>query len=950
MKKTRLFTILALLAVITLLALVGCNKKEEAVSSISLKDHDPSTALEIALGEFDCSAYTVVVTYESGRTEEIALEEEMIADSDLFLLYQIGEHEITVHYGAQTYTFRASVKRATFGELAFPSQTVFTYDGKAHTVEVDGNIPANAVVTYPGGNSFVNAGIYDVTAIVTCEGYVTEKLSTTVTVKRAAYDMSGVRFEGKEVVYDGNPHAVAISGTLPKGVSAPTYTINGKVTASATDVGEYQVKAAFASTDPNYEAIPEMVTTLKITPAEYAVKGVDIVFKNENGKVINDAAKIYDGRVVTFDLNDYSKLSKKVSVSFFVYDQEGKVISTSNMSTNMVNAGRYTVKAEFSLANGKNYKPIEPVVRTFDVLKADHPPLANVSISSAQFMYDKHPHALTVFGELPEGVKVTYEYYLNGTLVTDGEGKAVQSVTNVGIYVVKAVFTHQNENFGKIADMYASLSIKKSEVDTSMVGFFGENSTVYNGQTYVPPFTTWRAISGTDYDLLQYSPIRYYMLDGNGQYAEMGENELPLAAGLYRFAIDISIAEAYKENCVLSGGESVRTIVKQFEIKKQGVAVPVVDFTSDAAWDYTGVAEAIDFACNADPTLVTISTGYFRYAAGEYLAMPSGVIPVDAGSYRYSVTVALRNADCFVFADGKASATYSFDFEIRRKTVDVSGIRLSQTALTYDGLEHVPSLVNVPAHVLPTLQLYTEGGREPIAKATNAGKYRVEVALAAENANFLLSSGEKLVFALEILHAKINVDGLVFDATEFTYNGEGHYPSLQNVPQHVQQTVRLCSIVYADISPVDQAINAGKYSCEVRLVAENANYILVGQTVYTTEFSIHAQHIANLDEALDEDIVLSIPADGYTSETLAEAICDALFGDNSQRVTCYANTPELADNGQIVLPESLAAEVRYKVTCRVDINAENDGYNYSFLYNGRSVIGTEITVYFVLNG
>ena len=119
----------------------------------------------------------------------------------------------------------------------------------------------------------MNAGTYDVTAVVSCEGYVTQTLSTTVKIKQAKYDMSGVKFEGKEVVYDGASHSVAISGKLPDGVSSPIYTINGKDGSSATDAGEYTVKATFANLDPNYEAIPEMEAKLKRVDRERNLEG-----------------------------------------------------------------------------------------------------------------------------------------------------------------------------------------------------------------------------------------------------------------------------------------------------------------------------------------------------------------------------------------------------------------------------------------------------------------------------------------------------------------------------------------------------------------------------------------------------------------------------------------------------------------------------------------------------
>ena len=480
MKKIRLFTLLSLLVTLSLLLLVGC-KNEDAISSIALKDHDPDTAIEIAVGGFDYGAFTVVATYESGNTEEIALTKDMIADTDLVKLYQEGEHDITITYGDQKCTFKVSVKRSAFKDLSFSENNVFTYDGTAHVVEVEGNIPANAVINYVGGNSFVNVGTYDVTAIVSCEGYVTERLSTTVKIERAKYDMSGVKFEAKEFVYDGQSHSVSISGTLPEGVSSPTYFIGDKETSSAVDAGEYKVIAKFANSNPNYEPIPDLETTLKILPAEYTVKGVSVVFKTEDGKVIDENTKIYDGKSVLFDLNDYSKLSKKISVSFSVLDKDGNVISKSNKITNIKNAGVYTVKAEFTFADSKNYQPIAPLVCTFEVLKADYPTIEGVKLISKQATYDGNAQSIVIEGKLPEGVTVTYEYYFGHTLIVDADGNPVRSVTDAGRYTVKAIFTHKDTNRKEISPLSAVLQINQATLDTSKLGLGYSGTLVADG-------------------------------------------------------------------------------------------------------------------------------------------------------------------------------------------------------------------------------------------------------------------------------------------------------------------------------------------------------------------------------------------------------------------------------------------------------------------------------------
>ena len=477
MKKAGLITLLSLTAMLAVL-LVGCGG-EDNISSVSLKDHDHDSIIEAAIGEFDCTDYTLVLTYESGATEEIAITEDMIAEEDLFKLYKEGEQEITVSYLKHKCVIRVDVKRSSFGTLTIPENNVFTYDGEAHSVEVVGDLPASAVVTYPGGNSFVNAGTYDVTAIVSCEGYVTVKLYTTVKIERAVYDMSGVEFEAKEYVYDGSAHGVKITGILPDGVASPRYTINERETASAVDAGEYTVRASFASTDQNYEPIPDMLTTLTITPAEYTVKGVDIVFKKD-GKVIDGGERVYDGTAVTFDLSDYNKLSSKVSVAFSVYDGEGNRISGSNKNTNIIDAGVYTVKAEFTLADSKNYKPIEPIVREFEVTRAEYV-LNGVEMNSDTATYDGLSHSLTLSGNLPKDVTVSYEYYLGDALIVGDDGKPVQSVVNAGRYTVRAVFAHTDKNRGEIEPVSGILHITQAVYNTMylMIDYSGE--LVYDG-------------------------------------------------------------------------------------------------------------------------------------------------------------------------------------------------------------------------------------------------------------------------------------------------------------------------------------------------------------------------------------------------------------------------------------------------------------------------------------
>lgn len=549
MKKTRLLTICTLALALVCLLLAGCSK-EEKIASVGLKDHDPDTVIEVPMGDFDYSVHTLVVTYDSGKIEQIPLTEQMIGGEETFKFYKEGEHELTISYGGKECVVRILVKRGILGEVSFPSDNVFVYDGQPHTVEVVGDLPANAVVTYPGGNSFVNAGNYDVTAVVACEGYVTKTLKTTVTIERAAYDMQGVVLESKETVYNGSPHTLLISGTLPNGVAVPTYYINEKRGSSATDAGEYTVRAVFDNTNPNYEPIPEMRATLVILPAEYDAPEIDVVFTDGNGVVIEGGETVYDSQSVTFDIAGES-IPRRITVSFAVLNENGDVISNSKNHTNMINVGVYTVRVNLTLDDRNNYKPIDPVERTFEITKASYD-TSKIFLDSDIVSYDGEMHRLQVdvpaeLGFAPQDI--TYDYYLDGKLVQSGLDAGV---TEVGQYTVVARFATIDENYEPIPDIDASLVIEPGRIDVSTLGFDDETEFFYNGESHTVAF------NGLPKENLVYSTA-LYVIDGE----EMTEVTEAIEIGTYRCVVTVS---AESSNYILSTGETSRKYTCDFTV------------------------------------------------------------------------------------------------------------------------------------------------------------------------------------------------------------------------------------------------------------------------------------------------------------------------------------------------------------------------------------------------
>lgn len=468
MKKTRILLICTFVLVLACMILAGCSKKEN-ITSISLKNDE---TIEISIGKLDYSKHTLLVNYSSGSVVEVPLSENMFSELDLLKLYQPGQHIISISYGGQKCEMSVSVKRATFGEIRFQENTVFTYDGNEHVVEIEGDLPANATVSYLGGNSFVNAGTYDVTAVVTCNGYETTRVSTKVTVERAKYDMSGVTFESKEVTYNGKAHFVAVSGKLPVGVSEPIYYINDNKVSSVTDAGEYKVTAVFTTKDPNYDPVENMEATLKINPAEYDISEANLLFKTANGATLFTPWKSYDGTSVKFELDDGGALGKNVNVSYTVLNENGEEISKSNTETNIKNAGKYTVRVEFTLLDNKNFKQIEPLEFPFEIEKAKID-VSKVDFESKVIEYDGENHSIFVSfpRELDRSkIDVSYEYMLNGEVLLDN-GSAATGVSQAGEYSVNAIFTVKDPNYADIAPMQAKLVVKQKSIIVSGFDF-----------------------------------------------------------------------------------------------------------------------------------------------------------------------------------------------------------------------------------------------------------------------------------------------------------------------------------------------------------------------------------------------------------------------------------------------------------------------------------------------
>ena len=202
--------------------------------------------------------------------------------------------------------------------------TVFTYNGQAQTYALQ----ANNLYTISTA-TYTNAGAYPITVELNdkanyewADGTIAD-LTFSFVIGKATYDMSGVVFEDKTVVYNGNEFTI-VATNIPTGVSV-TYENNVGTTA-----GVYTAIAKFTGDANNYNLIANKTAVLTINKATYDMSAV----------VFEDKTVVYNG-------NEFSivatNLPNGVSAT---YENNGQAI-----------VGEYTITAKFT-GDADNYELI----------------------------------------------------------------------------------------------------------------------------------------------------------------------------------------------------------------------------------------------------------------------------------------------------------------------------------------------------------------------------------------------------------------------------------------------------------------------------------------------------------------------------------------------------------------------------------------------------------------
>jgi hypothetical protein len=225
------------------------------------------------------------------------------------------------------------------------------------------------------------------------------------------------------------------------------------------------------------------------------------------------------------------------------------------------------------------------------------------------------------------------------------------------------------------------------------------------------------------------------------------------------YTVKISFHNTNKNYTVMSEIECA-LVIDQIDIDITGVTV-----SGDGEHTYNG--NAISPTVGGVPEKVKVTEALYRVdSEGNRTAVTSAV---EFGEYLYVVTFMLKDAINYNLV---GEAVREIEFSIAQVEIDVSDISLIQNSFEYNGEVKTPILSDIPEHVeITSITIYTYMGSDPLEQVKDAGKYCYEITLTTDNPNYVLSSNEKQII-FEITPKIIDVSGLVFDQTQFTYDGE----------------------------------------------------------------------------------------------------------------------------------------------------------------------------------
>lgn len=685
------------------------------VSEIRMAKDD---VIEIESGDIKLDNIKVILVYSNGETKEIELTEDMIPEVEKLNFYKMGEHDVKVVYGNKfSTTMKINVVRHEFDDVYELLGYTCTYDGQPHSVLLNEELPAGATIEYPYGNTFINAGEYEVVGVISKKGYNSKTLKTKLIIEKDEYDISDVSFIDQTETYDGEPKKIEATN-VPSDIEVSYDIFDEFKTArlnNAVNAGTYTIVAKFTSKDSNYKAIPNKEAKLTINKATYDMSNVKIA----------DYEKEFDGYAYTPRLVDSTALPSGVTVSYKYYNEQGEEVASN------INAGEYKIVASFT-SNNANYEKIEPIESKLKVNKRLIQLDGVIDFNSESVNFDRKEHYLEIEGNLPDKVSVIYE---NNGQVAAGE------------YMVVAKFTNDDENYYlDVNELDAYLIINKIREDVLIT-----DETTQEKRAITPEdiefsidFETNErtiGIKGLDEEVYSFKALQFTDLSND----EIVDVNAFTDGGKYEYYMEAKFNSEVEDSSVLlapiSGIYSCTILIEgDFELSSDTVTYDGNSHTLTLEGELpTGASVAYEYY--KDDTLVDEAIN-----AGQYLV--KAII-----TRNYSKTREITSS-----------------LVITKATFDMSFIPQNVTK-TYDGNDYTPSFNMPEGLVVETVTAYQLVGEEwtEVLFSKDVGDYKIKLTFSVVDTNY--NDVDPVEFMLKIEQKVISLINMWVNVSSETLYG-----------------------------------------------------------------------------------------------------------------------------------------------------------------------------------
>ena len=722
---------------------------------------------------------TVTITYSTDGT---TFTSDVPVNANHYTIKVDIEETATYARASIQKTFDISKATYDMSGIIFDNQT-YTYDGSSHSLAISGTLPEGVTVSYEN-NDKTTVGTYVVTAEFsgdTTNYELISDMTATLQITKATYDMSGVTFDNQTYTYDGSSHSLAISGTLPEGVTV-SYENNDK-----TVVDSYIVTAKFTGDSTNYELISDMTATLQITKASYDMStvafddvtidydklthrititgtlptGVTVSYNDTNSyshvgtyeytasfsgdttnyELISDMTATLTINKATIDMSgvvfndltvDYDGTAKSITASNIPTD----IISTSYDGNGVKNAGTYTITASF-IVDEENYNVVNDMTAILTINKVEIDTRV-VVFNDATYTYNKTARSITA-SNLPDGVTVDYTN---------------NNQTNAGTYIVTATFVYDTVNYTvTVAYKTSTLTINKATINMSGVTF-NDATFTYDGNVKS------LAVSGTIPS--EITKVNY-------------TNNNQINAGSYT----VTASFEYDTDNYNTVDDMEATLI----INKVSYDTSVVVF-EDATFTYDKTAKSI-YATNVPSGVQVAYTNNGQINASTYTVRVTFSI---SDSTNYEVTVPYKEAT----------------LTINKATIDMTGVTFENGTFTYDGsAKSIYVSNNLPEEI--TSVNYTNNGQ------VNASTYTVTASFEYDPDNY--NDVDNMTATLTINKASIDTSVVGFSNVTVDYDGTAKSIMATNLPTSI-------TVDYTN----NGQINAGTYTITATFVYDTVNY------------------------------------------------------------------------------------------------------------------------------